>query len=150
VKPTLDLSGLHDFYQPPLPSWMPQTIGWYVLFGLLAALAAWLLYRAIRSWLANRYRREALRELQLAPVGAISEILKRAALTVWPRQPVAFLTGHAWLQFLKESSGMDEFRWKPGSQIEEVALARERPTPSLEQDLRRVASAWIRRHRVRI
>jgi Domain of unknown function (DUF4381) len=150
VTPSPDLSGLHDFYQPPPPSWMPQTVGWYVVVGLILLIVGWCLYYAIRSWIANRYRRAAVHELQLAPVTGMSEVLKRAALAAWPRQQIAFLTGDAWLQFLKESSGIDAFRRNPGNRIEEVALDSSVSSPSEEQELRRLASAWIRRHRVRI
>src|SRR5215831_8115582 len=45
-----DLGQLHDFYQPPPPSWVPQTIGWYVLFALLFAGALFLMGCALRRW----------------------------------------------------------------------------------------------------
>jgi len=57
------LDSLHNFYQPPPPSWMPQTISWYVVFVLIAAAIIWTAVHFIRKWFANRYRREALREL---------------------------------------------------------------------------------------
>src|SRR6516162_5592547 len=84
---TPDLSQLHDFYQPAPPSWMPQTVGWYVVFAILTALLLWFCIRVLQRWIKNRYRRDALRELQLTPVDRLSEILKRTAMVTWPRAP---------------------------------------------------------------
>ena len=146
---TAPLDGLHDFYQPPPPSWVPQTIGWCVVFALLALIAAWLSVRAIRRWLADRYRREALHELAALKPDQFSALLKRVALAAWPREKVASLSGGAWLNFLSETSGLDSFRLTPGNRIEEVAL---RPSTELSegdaQTLRDTTAAWIRRHRV--
>jgi hypothetical protein len=142
------LDKLHDFYQPPPPSWMPQTIGWYVVFAVGAAAAIWIAVHFIRKWLANRYRREALRELPLLPPEQISALLKRTALEAWPREKVASLSGDAWLAFLNTSAGEDLFRAMPASLIEELALRSSRLSSEEEQAVRHVAATWIRRHRV--
>jgi len=143
-----DLSKLHDFYQPPPPSWMPQTIGWYVLFGLFCALALYFLVREARRWAQNRYRRDALRELQSAPVNLLSEVLKRTAMVTWPRSHVASLTGQRWTEFLAESSKVQEFNSTPGNRIEDIALGDCRVTSEEERHLRQLASDWVRTHHV--
>jgi Domain of unknown function (DUF4381) len=146
---TSPLDGLHDFYEPPPPSWMPQTIGWYVVFVLLALAAIWCAIRVVRHWFANRYRREALRELATLAPDQFSTLLKRVALAAWPRERVASLNGEAWLAFLNETSGKDAFRQAPGNRIEELAL---RPATTLSADdmqrLRQIAADWIRGHHV--
>ena len=50
---TAPLDNLHDFYQPPPPAWTPQTIGWYVVFAVIALLAMWIIIHSLRRWLAN-------------------------------------------------------------------------------------------------
>ena len=85
---TAPLDKLHDFYQPPAPPWTPQTIGWYVVFAVVGVLVLWAVVYFVRKWIANRYRREALRELTLARADGISALLKRAALSAWPREKV--------------------------------------------------------------
>ena len=142
------LDSLHDFYQPPLPSWMPQTIGWYITFSFVALAIIWTAVHFIRKWFANRYRREALRELPLLPPEQISALLKRTALAVWPREKVASLSGDAWLEFLNGSAGDDLFRNIPASLIEELALRSSSLSGEEEQALRHAAATWIRRHRV--
>jgi Domain of unknown function (DUF4381) len=141
-----DLSKLHDFYQPPPPSWIPQTVAWYVVFALLGLALIWLAVRALRKWMHNRYRRDALRELQSAPAAEFSVILKRAALVARPRSRVASLTGTEWTDFLAESSGISEYRSAPGAAIEN-AIFREQPLSSADENrLRQLAERWIKTH----
>ena len=146
---TAPLDELHDFYAPPPPSWVPQTVGWYVLFALIALALVWLSFRAVRHWLVNRYRREALRQLDGLSPDQFSALLKRVALVAWPREKVASLNGEAWLNFLNETSGQSIFREAPANRLEVLAL---RPEAAISADearaLRQVAAYWIRRHRV--
>ena len=139
---------LHDFYQPPPPAWTPQTIGWYVVFAVIALLAMWMTIHTLRRWLANRYRREALRELALLQPEQFSTLLKRTALSAWPREKVASLSGDAWLKFLNESAENNSFHQTPGNRIEEIALRSQTLSGEDERTLRKITAEWIRRHRV--
>ena len=145
---TPPLDGLHDFYQPSPPAWTPQTTGWYVLFAVIGLLVIWLTFRVIRRWLADRYRREALRELPAIAPDGLSALLKRVALAAWPREKVASLNGPDWLNFLSATSADDAFRQPPGNRIEEIALRPETVSAEDSQTLREIAANWIRRHRV--
>jgi Domain of unknown function (DUF4381) len=142
------LDKLHDFYQPPPPSWKPQTIGWYILFAITGILLTWLAIHLVRKWRQNRYRREALRELPSTPLPQLSALLKRTALTVWQREKVASLNGPEWLNFLNKSAAEQGFSRSPGNLMEEVALRSGEVSKEDESELRRLAAAWIRRHRV--
>jgi hypothetical protein len=139
---------MHGFYQPPPPAWIPQTIGWYVLFAIAVILILWFVIHATRSWFANRYRREALRELATASPDQLSALLKRTALAAWPREKVASLSGNAWLKFLGETAATQSFQSRPGNLIEEFALREIPASPQDEQTLKTIATEWIRRHRV--
>jgi len=143
-----DLSKLHDFYQPSPPSWMPQTAGWYVLFGLALIVVAFVAVRSLRRWWGDRYRRDALREIRDAPVAQLSEILKRTALASWPRPHVASLTGKQWTDFLADSSGLNGFRSAPGDQIESVAFSGLTLSPSDQRHMKELAADWVRLHHV--
>ena len=148
TPPNPALAKLHDYYQPTQPQWIPQTIGWYALFALLALLFLWLLFRAIRRSFANRYRRQALRELATVGPDQFSALLKRTALAVWPREQVASLSGNDWLTFLNEAAKTESFQTMPGSQIEEFALHQDSASIDEERLLRDIAAQWIRRHHV--
>ncbi len=142
------LGKLHDFYQPAPVSWTPQTIGWYIVFGIVALLLLWFVVREVRLWMRNRYRREALRELASASPEQLSALLKRTALAAWPREQVASLSGDKWLSFLVESSAIHSFQEAPGNRIEAVALAKTSLSGEEQDHLRDLAAQWIRSHRV--
>ncbi len=114
----LALEKLNDIVLPQPVPWLPQTWGWLALAFLLLALVVWVMWRRHRRYLANRYRREALAEIDrltaTSGVGAmtgIAEVLKRVALKTWPRAETASLSGAAWFAFLKEHdfSGTPQF-----------------------------------------
>ncbi len=126
MNPTTDpLAALKDIHPPAAPSWWPPAPGWWVLALSLLALAGWL------GWLLwRRHRRIARRRRILAQLDAllagyrseracdyvadVSELLKRAALTWYPRERVASLNGEEWLRFLDRHGGGDRFRNGPG------------------------------------
>ena len=106
------LQKLADIVLPPPVSWWPQTWGWAALGGVLLAAAAWWGYRSWRRWKADRYRREALAELDrlegVPPAdlaAALPALLKRVALAAWPRTAVAALSGPDWVAFLRSNAG---------------------------------------------
>ena len=145
---TAPLGKLHDFYQPPPPAWTPQTIGWYVLFALFAVLAIAIAIHLIRRWLANRYRREALHELAHLQPQQFSELLKRTALSAWPREKVASLSGPAWINFLNQTAHGELFQNSPANTVEECAIRSTSISREDEQTLRQAVATWIRRHHV--
>lgn len=154
------LAGLHDVVAPAPVSWAPQTVGWAVLAGILVVLAAWLGWRAWKRARANRYRKVALAEIDriaqglrddpAAALGAVNEILKRAALTAWPRAEVASLAGPSWLEFLDATSTGRNFRDGPGRALGDRVYA-PGGVPSTDDERRaflNVVRRWIREHRL--
>jgi hypothetical protein len=157
------LAGLADIAVPDPVSWYPETWGWWVLGGALFVAALVLAIRRARRFVADRYRREALRECEAldasldsesrraAALAELAVLLKRTALSAWPRAEVASLTGHAWIDFLRRHGGragidermvrlLDDSEYRPGS------LASVSP-----HDARACARAvrdWIECHRV--
>lgn len=110
-RPSIDQ--LQEIALPDAPAYAPNTWGWAALGGvLLALLLAWALWR-LRRWQQNRYRREALQQLQRIEAAAandplalreLPELLKRTALS-WPTPaPVQALRGSAWQAFLQAHS----------------------------------------------
>ena len=114
------LQNLNDIVLPATVGWWPLAPGWYFLIGLLLTVLAWLGYRSLHLWMNNRYRRAALRELQSleerihaseergaevrdAKLRQIPILLKRTALSVYPRSQVASLSGKDWFHFLNST-----------------------------------------------
>ena len=147
----LDL--MHELVVPEAVPWLPQTQGWWVLFGWALAVAALVIAAMVRRRRRNRYRREALASLDAiaahpqlgAPESAqqVAEVIKRTALAAYPRTRVASLHGKDWARFLSESSGNDK-------QVEEAAefLASAAYRPDADgRSLLPPARRWVRVHR---
>jgi hypothetical protein len=124
------LDRLHDIVAPPAAPWWPLAPGWNVLGTIVAVLILIAAVRAIHAWQQNRYRRDARRELRkLRQVAAdtrshdnvpaaIATVIKRTALTAWPREQVASLTGSAWWQFLDRASEVGRFAKDVGPMLD--------------------------------
>jgi len=157
------LRSLKDIVTPPPVSWFPQTWGWMALAVLLAAILLALLVRWVMRHRANRYRREALLELQALEhdirdpatsrqaVQALAALLKRTALAARPRAAVAPLSGAAWTEFLRkqEDEGvaeglatmLDDVEYQGDGSMKTL-------TSNLAGDIIASARQWIERHHV--
>jgi Ca-activated chloride channel family protein len=136
---------LEPVREPDVVSLVPQTAGWIWLGLLVVALASFAVHRLVVRRRANAYRRVALRKLAVAgsDPAAIAQILRRAALSVYPRNEVASLYGREWLAFLDSTYEGGGFRSGPGQ-----ALATAPYTKASHADgLSELAATWIRRHR---
>ena len=111
------LSQLHDIHLPARISWWPPAPGWWLLLAI-ALLAVGVLYAVYRLRNRNHWRRFALMELirlreqhasqqstHRAVVSELSILLRRVAVSRFPRAEVAALNGDAWLAFLDRSLG---------------------------------------------
>jgi hypothetical protein len=137
---------LEPLPEPPAVSLWPHTAGWIWLAIAVLAGAAWLARRWVRRHRANAYRRAALREIAAAgnDPAVLAEILRRTALSAFPRAEVAGLYGNAWLGFLDRAYGGTEFGNGPGRVL---AVAPYAPAEARGPDLVPLAAAWVRRHR---
>ena len=146
------LDRLHDIATPPPVPWWPPAPGWYVIGAIGLVLLGVGLWTAFDRRRRNRYRREALRELDRTVHGphagrviAIAELLKRVALAAYPRDQVASLTGDEWLQFLDATGRTDAFTNGAGRVLGDALYRTEAPVdvPELVDAVRH----WIRHHR---
>ncbi|GJL81239.1 MAG: hypothetical protein DHS20C01_08730 [marine bacterium B5-7] len=120
---TASLSLLRDIIEPTaITLWppAPAPAGWL----LLALLLVWLITLiviAVLHYRSNAYRRDAIKvlddirssastdECHSKDVLRLAELLKRVAISVYPRQQVASLAGDPWLKFLDSSGGDGAF-----------------------------------------
>ena len=157
------LQNLHDIVMPSPVPWWPPAPGWYAVCACIAVAVAWFFRQSYRHWRANGYRRAALRELNhlqdLIESGdrdpamrKLPELLKRTAMSVWPREQIASLTGAGWLQFLDTSGNTSAFSQGAGRLLLELAYAGHQKMNMISNDqvrsLTRVIEKWIREHRV--
>ena len=116
------LAQLRDIHLPSEISQWPLAAGWNILILLFITLTIATVFLTYRYWRASHYKREALKELNLiqqafqnnssdylATAQALSNLLKRIALTLYPRSNIAPLHGNAWLTRLDEMSASHFF-----------------------------------------
>jgi hypothetical protein len=129
------LQNLNDIVLPATVGWWPLAPGWYILFGLLLTALAWSGYRTLHRWMNNRYRRAALLELQLleerirdpeardANLRQISILLKRTALSAYPRSQVASLSGKDWFHFLNSTVKNPSFTESTANTLSKISYS---------------------------
>lgn len=103
---------LRDIHLPEPIGWWPPALGWWILALLILALivgSIWLIKRLTRKT-AVKSAKKLLLQIQQntelddhAKLTQISILIRRTAISIYPRQQVASLTGNAWLEFLDTS-----------------------------------------------
>lgn len=148
------LQNLNDIVSPAAVPWWPLAPGWYVLGAILLMVAFYWLFRGAQRWQRNRYRREALDILaqlrQAGPEAAsrIPPLLKRAALSAFPREEVAALNGADWYRFLDASAATDRFMARDGVLLGRTAYRANQDLSTEEfKSLCEAAEYWLRQHR---
>jgi len=141
------LEMLEPVPEPRAMSLWPATEAWIWLGLVVLALIAWGLLQWRRHHRANAYRRAALAELAQAgdDPTSIASILRRTALSAYPRVDVAGLTGDAWLAFLDAQSGTQAF---VGPQGHGMLAAPYTDSRAPIRGLGDMARDWVRRHKV--
>lgn len=107
------LARLRDIHAPADPHWWPPAPGWWLL-ALLVLIAFALLLRylppLVRRWRRRRRLLSALRSIErehgsgasaTAVAGAVSQLLRHAALECFAEPRVAGLHGSDWIAFLE-------------------------------------------------
>jgi len=143
------LDRLHDLVLPPPIPWWPPAPGWRWLIAFAAWAIVWLAARAFSRWRKNVYRREALALLRQpsASLASLPELVKRTALSAYPRESVASLTGDSWLAFLDRTGNTKAFTQGPGRRLVDLAYTPDAEMPESERtELVAAVGQWIERH----
>jgi len=156
------LQNLNDIVLPAQVGWWPLATGWYFLFALLLTVIAWIAYRSLKHWSGNRYRRAALEEFHSLEqgmqddtrrdecLGRIPVLLKRTALTVYPRKQVASLAGNNWHQFLNSKTKEPLFRGTVAETLDLVSYSAgglNEVAPQACAALLDATYQWLKHHR---
>ena len=158
---TASLENLHDVIVPPPAPFWPPAPGWYVLGVMVLLTIVWLTGRTIVRWWRNRYRSVALAQLaelqelsrnadrRCDAITRAAELIKRVALTAWPRETVAPLSGRPWLDFLNRTGRGTEFSGVSARAVSEVAYCRrigEQLSSAEVDELFAACREWIAGH----
>ncbi|MEJ2610400.1 MAG: DUF4381 domain-containing protein [Candidatus Thiodiazotropha sp.] len=158
VPPTLPatpnpLAELRGYHLPDPVSWWPPAPGWWILAALLlimmGLLAGWFFRRQQRRASAH----QAIRELDqlcsaqlekpnsLLFIRRLSSLLRRFALTRFPRHEVAGLAGSEWLEFLDTHGGAGQFREGSGQLLSDAPYLPNAEVPV--EELATLVRNWI-------
>lgn len=143
---------LKDIHLPASISWWPPAIGWWLLAALSIALIVggyWLYKRLTRKSAVKTAKRlllnlkQAQQQDALQQLTQLSIVLRRVAMSHYPRAETASLTGRAWLEFLDRNVGGTPFSHGIGQVL---ADAHFRKTPPADLDLPaifRLCEDWL-------
>ena len=154
------LAELRDIHMPQFMDIWPPAIGWWLLVALVLTLLIYGGYRLYRRWRGNRYRREAIAELKALRVdyqshgddaryiAGFQALLKRVALTYYPREDVARLTGESWVAFLDRTARSQKFSMGKGQTLIDANYL---PEPAADIGaLHDLGRHWIKNHRLEL
>ncbi|MEH6609726.1 MAG: DUF4381 domain-containing protein [Halioglobus sp.] len=160
MNPQDPLAALNPLREPELIGWWPLAPGWWLVIALLLMVLAVVAFLLWRRYQRRAYRRQALRQLesialdfrqtdnQHAYLESINQLLKATAISAYPRQEVAAISGEPWLQLLNTTMGK-----KRESHAFSAAFAhasyQAQPDAMDTEALHNSASIWIRLHEVR-
>lgn len=129
---------------PDAPSWWPLAWGWWSMIALLctALLLIVIYFRLRKKKLAPK--KAALKiisnqALNHTPSAAI-ELLRQAALSYYPRERIAMLSGDEWYAFL--DSQLSQPRFTPNSREWQQALY-QKSSSETQQNLVQDCQVWI-------
>ena len=158
------LKNLYDIISPEPVGLLTPAPGWYVLGLIILYFVVMICLRRFRIWQKNKYRRQALVELnRLADLAqdqkqrevalrALPVLAKRTALVAFDRDDVASLSGHAWLEFLDKTGATNSFTIGIGRLLPNLAYRSSAAieTISANQIEELVASIreWIKNHKL--
>lgn len=151
-----DILDLGTLYEPDPVSFTFDAPGWYLLFLILVLITLYFVYRWIKKYFHNAYRRAALHYLDhiknrfetrqdTACLNDIFILLKQVALKAFGRDQAAKLYGDGWLMFLESKCSDTPF--KNYQELFSKSLYQEKPiTKSEFSDLYDISKKWIRYH----
>ncbi|WP_426409866.1 DUF4381 domain-containing protein [Bradyrhizobium ganzhouense] len=150
------VAGLIDIPLPREVSLWPQTWEARIAIVLLLAVLVATVWRFVHHRHVNRYRREALAELNRIGQAESSEraefltrltlLVRRTALAAFPREQVASLVGSAWLSFLDRSCGGREFSQGVGRLLASGPYQQIPPNDAELKSLVVLVRRWIEVH----
>lgn len=144
---------LKDIHLPEAISWWPPAIGWWlspVLTLLLCAFIFWLYKYLTRKTAIKTAKKQLLKIKQdnssedIQKLASLSELLRRVAISVAPRNECASLTGKAWLEYLDSSVKGTPFTEGAGQYLADTHYKK---TPGNDVDISQITSLcenWLK------
>ncbi|MBT6523232.1 MAG: DUF4381 domain-containing protein [Methylococcales bacterium] len=117
---------IRDIHLPDPIIWWPPAFGWWLALLLIITVIILMFwsYKKITRKTAVKSARHLLSQIQMKKdwddprkLTALSALLRRTAISVYPPEQVASLTGQAWLEFLDRPFKEKKFSSIQGQQL---------------------------------
>ena len=141
---------LGSLQEPEAVGFTFETIGWPILAAVIFGVFLIVTFFAIRRHIKNRYRREALAELQQVVLGELPlnhslVLVKRTAIYAFGREKVGKLAGKEWFQFLDQNAKDVSFL-SVQTEVEALIYKDEVPINETKEKLIVNTKNWIKTH----
>lgn len=142
---------LRDIHLPEPIGWWPPAIGWWivaVLILLIIVASIWLFKRVTRKTAIKSAKKLLLKIQQDSYLDdhtkliQMSILIRRTAISIFPRAEVASLTGNAWLEFLDNSIQDTQFRLGVGQVLSDGPY--QQPTAFDMDALNNLCLHWLK------
>ncbi len=109
---------LKDIHLPEPVGWWPPAIGWWILLVLIVMMVflSYWFYKKLTHRTIIKTAMKILQDIKQdttlseeQKLTRLSALIRRVAISVFPRKDVAGLTGKRWLEFLDETIGEPRF-----------------------------------------
>jgi hypothetical protein len=144
---------LRDIHLPEAISWWPPAIGWWLLAVLMPLLLGFLywLYKRLTRKTALKTARKLLKALKNDPtlderakIAELSVLLRRVAISIDTRSPVAGLAGQNWLHYLDGAVKGTPFSEGPGRIFLNSHYQKSAPTELAIQEVFQLCEDWLK------
>lgn len=144
---------LKDLHLPPAIGWWPPALGWWLValaVPLCLAGGYWLYKRLTRKTAVKTANQQLLAIKHntalttLEKLGALSILLRRVAISLYPRAEVAALTGQQWLAFLDRALPNAPFSSGSGQLLVTANYRNSLPSEQELSDLLSLCEAWLK------
>lgn len=149
--PTAQLP-IKDIHVPDAIGWWPPALGWWLLAALAIMLIAGaiLMYKRLTRKTAVKTARKVLVAIKqdtsldsFQQLTELSSLLRRVAVSYYPRAEIASLTGRQWLEFLDRSVKGSPFTEGVGQILSDSHYRRTPPQKPDMTELFRLCEDWL-------
>ncbi len=144
---------LKDIHLPEPVGWWPPAPGWWLLMVLVPVLflLGWWLYKRITRRTALRTARRILSRIERhagqddwQTVAELSVLLRRTAISCFPREQAASLTGQDWLHFLDRPFSEPRFATELGRLLLDAPYRKQSSGEMPVAALLQLCQDWLR------
>jgi len=147
---------LIDIHLPEEAGVWPLAPGWWILLFALIVLLTWLIINLRKKARQRKYREMIFSKLNSLEKNlknkpsnkAISDInilLRQLAITYYPREEIASLTGADWLSFLDKSGATNNFSRGAGRILVDAPYQSEKTTNLNLAEFTPLIKSWVKR-----